>query len=117
MTGLETCRDRHRAATQDRGRRTPLAVSDVDPIKIEIKPGFQATIGQQQTVVVRIPEKSYRDTLFRAYIPIDGMPVTLDLYGEEPEVCQNDAELETRILDFLGKIKDRMASYREYATG
>ncbi len=86
-----------------------------DPIKVEIEPGFQATMGQQQRVIIRIPAKNYRDTLFRAYIPTGGMPIHLDLYGEEPERCGDLPELQHKILDFLGQIKDRMASYREYA--
>ena len=85
------------------------------PIKVEIEPGFQASSGQQLRVNVRIPSKQFRDTLFRAYIPADGMPITLDLYGEEPERCGDLEELQQKVLDFLLRLKDRMASYRDYA--
>jgi hypothetical protein len=85
------------------------------PIKVEIEPGFQARMGQQLRVNVRIPSKQFRDTLFRAYIPDDGVPIYLDLYGEEPERCSNSQELQEKILDFLRRIKERMASYRDYA--
>jgi hypothetical protein len=85
------------------------------PIKVEIEPGFQANMGQQLRVNIRIPTKQFRDTLFRAYIPVDGMPILLDLYGEEPEKCSDPQELQDKVLEFLLRLKDRMASYRDYA--
>lgn len=85
------------------------------PIRLEVEPGFQASMGQQLRVNVRIPSKQFRDTLFRAYIPVDGVPIYLDLYGEEPERCGNLQDLQENILDFLRRIKERMASYRDYA--
>lgn len=85
------------------------------PIKVEIEPGLQATMGQQLRVNVRIPSKQFRDTLFRAYIPEDGFPIQLDLYGEEPERCDDAQQLQEKVLDFLKRVKERMASYRDYA--
>src|SRR5438309_11111212 len=85
------------------------------PIAVEIEPGFQASMGQQLRVIIRIEKKQFRDTLFRAYVPGDGLPIHLDLYGEEPEACGSRDELEERVLEFLSRIKDRMVSYRDYA--
>jgi len=84
------------------------------PVKIEIEPGFQANMGQQLRVIVRIPDKQFRDTLFRAYIDDDGV-IHLDLYGEEPVRCNSQQELQDEIIRFLQGIKERMASYRDYA--
>lgn len=86
------------------------------PIAVEIEPGFQATMGQQLRVILRIPAKGFRDTLFRAYVPENGWPIQLDLYGEQPEACSDEQALQDRVLEFLAKIKDRMASYRDYAS-
>ena len=72
-------------------------------------------MGQQLRVNIRIPSKDFRDTLFRAYIPLDGLPILLDLYGEEPERCSDFQELQHKVLEFLLRLKDRMASYRDYA--
>src|ERR1700693_109849 len=83
--------------------------------KVEMEPGFQANMGQQLRVNVRIPSKHFRDTLFRAYVPTDGLPIHLDLYGEVPARCDNLQEVQQEVLDFIGRIKDRMASYRDYA--
>lgn len=87
-----------------------------ESIVVDVEPGFQANIGQQLRVVIRIPNKQFRDTLFRAYIPTDGLPIYLDLYSEEPEQCANREELEQKVLGFLQRIRDRMVSYRDYAS-
>jgi hypothetical protein len=60
-------------------------------------------------------DKQFRDTLFRAYIPVGGLPIYLDLGGEEPVKCESIEQLQNCVLDFLKMIKDRMASYRDYA--
>jgi hypothetical protein len=87
-----------------------------ESIVVDLEPGFQANIGQQLRVVIRIPKKQFRDTLFRAYIPTDGLPIYLDLYSEEPEQCASREELEQKVLGFLQRIRDRMVSYRDYAS-
>jgi hypothetical protein len=84
-------------------------------INVEIEPGFQADIGQQLRINIRIPEKQVRDTLFRAYIPRYGLPIQLDLYGEEPKMCNSRDDLEEKILEFMQQIKDRIVSYRDFA--
>lgn len=92
-----------------------LTEGQEESIKVDIVPGFHANMGQQLRVIVRIPAKQFQDTLFRAYIPEMGMPIYLDLYGEEPERCEDFQELQGKVLDFLGRIKERIASYRNYA--
>ena len=84
-------------------------------IHLDVMPGFQAHLGQQFKVVLRIPTKQFQDSLFRVYLPSDDGPVNLDLYGDEPVACADDEELENRILEFLAKIKGRMGQYRQYA--
>lgn len=84
-------------------------------IYLDVVPGFQAYLGQQFKVVLRIPAKQFQDSLFRVYLPSDDGPVHLDLYGDEPVACVDDDELENRILEFLTAIKDRMGQYRQYA--
>ena len=84
-------------------------------IKIEIEPGFTSTMGRQLNVILSIPAKSFRTTLFRAYVPDSGFPMSLDLFGEEAVTCEDEQRLEEQMLDFLDKTKDGMRSYREYA--
>ena len=87
------------------------------PINIEIERGFQAKMGRQLNVKLRIPAKNYQDGLFRAYIPDAGKPVFLDLYGEELVGCNSDDELQDALIQFIENIKDRIATYRSYAGG
>ncbi len=64
-------------------------------------PGFETNLGQEVKVVLSIPSQPYQETLFRAYVPTDGFPVALDLYGEATEPCADTKELEDRIIGFL----------------
>jgi hypothetical protein len=86
-----------------------------DPIAIEIEPGFQSTMGRQLNVVLKIERKHFRTTLFRAYVPDDGFPIQLDLFGEDAVVCGDKRELEEELLKFLDKTRDGIMSFREYA--
>ena len=83
-------------------------------IIVSLQPGFQANMGQQLNVVVEIPDRRYQDTLFRAYVPLGGLPVHLDFYGEEPTKAETLEETEEAILGFLGKpeVKSRLNDYR-----
>lgn len=82
-------------------------------------PGFQATMGQQLNVVVEIPRVNFRDTLFRAYVPLAGFPVQLDFYGEEPVRAETVEAMEDAIVDFLGKpeVSARLNTYRSLIEG
>ncbi|HSN99314.1 MAG TPA: hypothetical protein VLS89_13555 [Candidatus Nanopelagicales bacterium] len=70
-------------------------------VEMRVEPGFLVNMGQQLNLVVAID--GFRDTLFRAYVPVDGFPVTLDLFGEEGFVCKDEAELKATLIDFLKK--------------
>jgi hypothetical protein len=86
------------------------------PPQVQVEPGFPATIGQQFNVVVRIPGRDVADTLFRAYIAPSGQ-VSLDFFGDEPVVCQNESDIENQVLDFLARpeVKSRLAVYQRLA--
>ncbi len=47
-----------------------------DSVFVKVEPGFQANIGQQFNINVYVPHLNARDTLFRAYIDIDGVVET-----------------------------------------
>jgi hypothetical protein len=86
-------------------------------IVVSLQPGFEANMGQQINVVVEIPHRKYRDTLFRVYIPVDGYPIQLDFYGEEPQSADTLEDMENAIASFLDKaeMKSRMVDYRYLA--
>ena len=70
-------------------------------MNVDVELGFKTNLGQQMNVVVYIDPIKFRDVLFRAYIPIDGFPVSLDLFGEELQTCKDDEELQGEIIKFI----------------
>lgn len=71
----------------------------VKNVEVGVTPGFTVNMGQQYKVQVRIiddrdqPLAAYTDTLFRAYVPLDGYPTVIDLFGEEKRKCKNKQDL------------------------
>ena len=53
--------------------------------------------------------------LFRVYIPDDGAPLWLDLFGGDPERCESVEELRGRVLEFLAlpEVRGQLATLRE----
>lgn len=86
--------------------------------QVALEPGHLVNAGQQFNVVVHIPKRNhYKDTLFRAYLPASGTPVTLDFIGDEPETARTANELETLVIEFLSldPIRRMIQSLREIA--
>ena len=81
---------------------------------VELALGYSVNIGQQWNVVVKPPSVIPEFTLFRAYIPATGFPLSLDLWEDEYRQCQDKASLESTLLDFLGRpaIKTQLDSIR-----
>jgi len=73
--------------------------------------------GQQFKITVRVPKDHYQDVLFRAYVPFDGYPVTLDLSDDEDHECHDLASLEAEIISFLQRagIKQRLRGIKRLA--
>jgi len=72
--------------------------------QVTLEPGHLVNVGQQFNVVVYIPNRNqYRDTLFRAYIPASGTPVTLDFIGDAPEKADTADQLEERVIAFFSR--------------
>lgn len=63
--------------------------------------GFATSFGQEWRVTVKPSADGYQQVLFRAYIPLDGYPVQLDLYAEEMKTCSNKSALQKELNVFL----------------
>lgn len=87
-------------------------------VSVIVEPGYAVSAGQQLNVVIRIPSRSVRDTLFRAYLAIDGT-ISFDFFGEELVECRTPQEAEQKVLDFLARpeMQLRMRTYRDLAAG
>ena len=79
-------------------------------VKVLVEPGILANVGQQFNIVLRLPDILFRDVLFRAYVPFDGYPVSLDFFGEELESCEDRTAVEAAIIRFLGaqNVRERL---------
>jgi hypothetical protein len=86
-------------------------------IEVRIEPGYRTHLGQQYSFVFRLPKASFRDVLLRAHVPVDGFPVTLDLFDDNHPACKTLEALETEIIDFLGHrdVKQRLRALRAVA--
>ncbi|KYG03629.1 hypothetical protein BE21_50715 [Sorangium cellulosum] len=88
-----------------------------DAIEVRIEPGYRVNLGQQYTFVVRVPKAGLRDVLLRAYVPVDGFPVGLDLFDGQQRRCTNLDEIETEIIGFLAQpdVKHRLLALKDIA--
>ena len=86
--------------------------------QVVVEPGHLVNAGQQFNIVIHIPARNnYQDTLFRAYIPASGAPVTLDFTGDEPERVDSADALEESVILFLSRepIRVMIRTLREIA--
>jgi hypothetical protein len=86
--------------------------------QVALEPGHLVKAGQQFNVVVSIlNQNGFRETLFRAYIPAGGSPVTLDFIGDSPEKVGTPDQLEERVINFLSldPIRSMIRTLRETA--
>lgn len=66
--------------------------------------GFSVNLGQEWKIMLKPRSRDYEQTLLRAYVPLEGFPTSLDLYGENIVTCRSEAVLRQKLADFL-KIK------------
>jgi hypothetical protein len=86
--------------------------------QVTLEPGHLVDAGLQYNAVVHLSRRNrFRDTLFRAYVPASGEPVTLDLTGDRPTLVRSPDELEDRVVDFLSRpeIRGMLRELRELA--
>jgi hypothetical protein len=96
---------------------TTVKPTAMKTLQVQIEPGFQGSLGQQLNVVLDIPDRHVRDTLFRVYLQPSG-EINLDLYGEETVPCTDEGEMQEKILEFLGEPenKSRLNMYKDLLT-
>ena len=85
---------------------------------VRLEPGFTTNKGLEQKVVIEVPDRKYRDVLFRAFVPVDGYPSEIDFYGEEPVRCGTEEEIDIALIDFIGltEVQYRLKQYKSVAS-
>ncbi len=84
-----------------KGIEVSLSGGQPGVVQVVLEPGFRVNMGQQYRVRILVPKHNLSDTLFRAYVPMDGFPVTLDLFDEQSPSCPDADSLKRTLLDFL----------------
>jgi hypothetical protein len=62
-------------------------------LTVNVERGHVVNMGVEHRVVINAPEAGISDVLLRAYLPVDGLPVTLDTLGDEDQECKSHEEL------------------------
>ena len=72
-----------------------------EAVEVGYEVGHNATYGLQHNVYVRLREGRFKDIVFRAYIPFDGYPVRLDLFGDELAICEERKVLDDCLAEYF----------------
>jgi hypothetical protein len=78
--------------------------------------GFPTNYGHEFRVVIRSLRSNYEHTLLRAYVPLNGVPVKLDLYDYSMLDCADVDALSDTLGNFLARRETRDA-IETYAKG
>src|SRR5258708_7933336 len=68
-------------------------------LTVDVERGHLVNDGVEQRVVIKAPLAGISDVLLRAYVPVDGLPIKLDAFGDEDQVCKSREELVKALVD------------------
>ncbi len=107
--------DYREALAQLEGFAVALATYLGGTSRVTVEAGFLTNLGQQFRMHVQVPSRSFQENLFRAYIPVDGFPVTLEFSDAETAETRDVVQLRDAIVDFLRRpaIGTRLAALRD----
>lgn len=81
-------------------------------VKVEL--GHLVTHGQEHRVAIRAPKIGLSDYLLRAFVPLAGYPVTLDMFEETDRRCDTAESLVAALVELSGQpaMQQRLAAIR-----
>jgi hypothetical protein len=81
---------------------------------VTVELGHLVNKGQEYRVVVRAPKINLVDILLRAFIPMDGFPVHLDMFAEGEASCTSEDELVIALVKVSQQpaLRERLANIR-----
>jgi hypothetical protein len=65
-----------------------------------LKPGFVTGFGQEWKVTAHSVKKNIDHILFRAYVPVDGVPTRIDFYEEQMTECSSADDVKQALQRF-----------------
>lgn len=83
----------------------PSSTVTTTSANVTVELGHLVSKGQEYRVVVRAPKINLVDILLRAFIPMAGFPVNLDMFAEGDASCTSEDEL----VDALVKVSEQSA--------
>jgi hypothetical protein len=78
-----------------------------DRVKVWRERGFLVNYGQEWRVLMQSASGGPVQPVFRAYVPLQGYPVQLDLHQEGLQTCRDRAALEAALAEFLRDVNVR----------
>ena len=63
-------------------------------------PGFTTNLGQEYRATAHSQSKNIDHILFRAHVPIDGLPLNLDFYEDQMRRCDLPTDVTSALADF-----------------
>ena len=76
-------------------------------VTCDMLPGFATGFGQEYRATAHSVGKRIDHILFRAYVPVDGLPLSLDFYDEDMTVCQTVRDVEGALAGFATRDETR----------
>lgn len=79
-------------------------------------PGSLTNLGQEYRVtLLAAKSNSPEHILFRAYLPVQGVPCYLDFYDDQMVKCEQVKDIKQQIADFLGRSTtvEQIVAFRE----
>jgi hypothetical protein len=84
-------------------------VSAVTAQKVDclLVPGFITNLGQEYRATAHSQKSNIDHILFRAHVPLDGLPVNFDFYGDEMIPCEHVSDVAKALARFADQNSTR----------
>jgi hypothetical protein len=88
---------------------------DTGGASVGVELGHLVNQGQEYRVVVRAPQIHLVDILLRAFIPIDGFPVVVDMFAQGETSCASEDDLVKALVDVSKQpaVRERLTNIRQ----
>ncbi len=72
-------------------------------VTVTVDVGYFVSKGQEHRLAIRAPSLGFSDYILRAFIPLKGYPVELDVFEETDTICRNADDLVSALIGFTKK--------------
>jgi hypothetical protein len=72
-------------------------------VTCSLVPGFMTNLGQEYRATAHSQKTSIDHILFRAHVPLDGLPLNFDFYEDEMRRCDQVNDVSKALADFASR--------------